>query len=126
MSSHPGALMALSRALGPGLEALDLSFIRTRAQNVLATCPVEYISRTRVRGVLFADHPASAQDEGRVDEDGSVCVADSGFWVDHTEPMGVLAGVRMAREWPFGELSEGCEWLVLVKSSQENNERGQA
>ncbi|KAF3040979.1 hypothetical protein E8E12_009318 [Didymella heteroderae] len=43
LSSHPAALMALLRALGPGLEAVDLDFMREHAQNVLVTSPVDAI-----------------------------------------------------------------------------------
>ena len=121
MSSHAAALMALSRALGPGLEALDLSFIRAHAANVLAASPVDYISGAKLRGSLFvaeaggtdaggphdkgdvrndgdAQDDGGSQDRGSVQEecdkkDGSVCVADSGFWVDHTEPVAVLASI---------------------------------
>jgi hypothetical protein len=69
MSSHPGALMAVLRALGPGLEALDLSFIRTHAQNVLAACPVEYVSSAKLRGAVFTDREGATQ-EDRIQDEG--------------------------------------------------------
>ena len=116
MSSHPGALLALLRALDTTLSALDLDFTRTHAPRILAASPVEYIRRAKLRGSLFSNNHGGEQDEGGVQEDGSVCVADSGFWVDHTEPMAVLGSVREGRGWPLGELPEGCEWLVLVRS----------
>jgi hypothetical protein len=130
MSSHPGALMAVLRALGPGLEALDLSFIRTHAQNVLAACPVEYVSSAKLRGAVFTDREGATQedriqDEAMKQEEGTVCVADSGFWVDHTEPVAVLACVREEREWPLGKLPEGCEWLVLVEKEQEEEQEAE-
>lgn len=115
--------MALSRALGSSseaFEALDLSFIRAHGQAIFAASPVEYISRAHLRGSIFINHRGGIQvggveDEGGTPHDGSVCVADSGFWVDHTEPMAVLASVSEEHEWPLGELPEGCEWVVLVQ-----------
>lgn len=127
--------MALLRALSPGLEALDLSFIRTHAQNVLAACPVGYVSSAKLRGAVFTDREGvthggatqegRTQDEGMKQEEGTVCVADSGFWVDHTEPVAVLACVREEREWPLGKLPEGCGWLVLVEKEQEEEQEAE-
>ncbi|KAI4593549.1 hypothetical protein KJ359_009235 [Pestalotiopsis sp. 9143b] len=107
LSSHPGAILAALRAWGRGIEDVDLSMTREHAKAVMAASPVNYVKHAKPMGSLFR--------EGE-DEDGAVCCADTAFWVDHAEPLAALAAVKERRDvrWPFGELPEGCEYLVLV------------
>ncbi|KAK6196570.1 Osmotic growth protein [Pestalotiopsis sp. IQ-011] len=107
LSSHPAAILAALRAWGRGIEDVDLSMTREHAKAVMAASPVNYVKHAKPMGSLFR--------EGE-DEDGAVCCADTAFWVDHAEPLAVLAAVKERRDvqWPFGELPEGCEYLVLV------------
>lgn len=104
LSSHPAAVLAALRAWGSGVEQVDLDVVRDRAEDIMAASPVHYVLSAKLRGSLFGD-------EGR---DGGVCCTDTGFWVDHAEPLAVLECVKERREWPFGALPEGCEWLVLI------------
>ena len=69
--------------------------------------PVGYIQKAKLRGKLFnADHA-----------DGLVSCADAGFYVDHEEPLEALGDVRKMNEWPFGELVDGHEFVVLVRAN---------
>ena len=81
---------------------------REHAQAIMAASPVNYVKSAKPKGSLF--------EKGR--EDGVVCCADTAFWVDHAEPLAALAAVKERDvQWPFGELPEGCEYLVLVKAA---------
>jgi hypothetical protein len=78
----------------------------------MAASPVSYVKGAEPRGSLFGD-------EGQ-----GVCYANTQFWVDHGEPLVALADVkRRGIEWPFGELPEGCEFLVLVKAAEWRSSR---
>lgn len=71
--------------------------------------PVAYVKNARLRGSLFDDE----------DSDGSVCCADTGFWVDQTESVAALEQLKKKGvKWPFGELLEGCEFVVLIRSAE--------
>lgn len=118
MSSHPAAIMAALRAFGHGIECVSFDFIREHAGNVIAASPVEYIRGAILKGALFDRE----QSECSAEEGASVCCADTRFWVDHAEPMAVLATVKKEHGfWPFGDLLEGCEWLVLVGNGKSEN-----
>ena len=81
---------------------------REHAQAIMAASPVNYVKSAKPKGSLF--------EKGR--EDGVVCCADTAFWVDHAEPLAALAAIKERDvQWPFGELPEGCEYLVLVKAA---------
>ncbi|KAF2012104.1 hypothetical protein BU24DRAFT_485457 [Aaosphaeria arxii CBS 175.79] len=45
------------------------------------------------------------------DATGRVCCGDSAFFVDHGEPLEVLAQVRDTKKWPLAELFDGDELL---------------
>lgn len=111
LSSHPAAILAGLRAWGRGIEEVDLSMAREHAQAVMAASPVTYVKIAKPRGSLFEE-----------DEDGAVCCADTAFWVDHAEPLAILAAVKERAQWPFGELPEGCEYLVLVRAKHYKEE----
>lgn len=81
--------------------------VQEHAAGIMAASPVSYVRNAALKGSLF----------GKGDD--AVCCADTGFWVDHAEPLEALAAVReRGVEWPFGELPDGCEFLVLVKGAE--------
>lgn len=67
--------------------------------------PVEYVQHARLVGSLF----------NKATLDGSVSSADTGFFVDHAEPLQTLDGVRSTSQWPLGDLLEGHEFIVLTR-----------
>ena len=91
--------------IGP-LKPVDLNYIREHAGSIMAVSPVAYVKDARLRGSLF--------EHGNVS--GLVSSVDSGFFVDHQEPLEALAWVQEAMDWPFGELHDGHEFIVLIES----------
>ncbi|CZR69351.1 uncharacterized protein PAC_19251 [Phialocephala subalpina] len=124
LSSHPFALSAVLSVFGQGLDRErvqdDLMYIKEQARKMMESCPVEYVRCAKVRGTLFEEENRSgercANGDGKT-EAGIVSCADTGFWVDHGEPeeaLRLLEGKGV--KWPFGNLPDGCEFLVIVKS----------
>jgi hypothetical protein len=108
LSSHPAAIRAALRAFGHGLEDVDLETTRSTAVGIMASCPVGYVNTAKVHGSLFDDTVNGS----------CVSSAYTGFYVDHTEPLEALEQVRQeGHMWPFGELPEGNEFLVLLEPS---------
>ena len=87
------------------LRDIDLDFIRQNALAIMRQSPVEYIQNARLVGSLF----------NRMTLDGSVSSADTGFFVDHAEPLQTLDGVRSTSHWPLGDLLEGHEFIMLTR-----------
>ena len=113
MSSHPAAIMAALRVYGNGLEGVDLGAIKRNAHGIMAISPVDYVRGALLAGSLFEEDDEGVK--GRVDgnENKGICCAFTSFYVDHGEPIAVLEEVKKSRQWPFGELPEGCEYLAL-------------
>ncbi|KAJ8116752.1 hypothetical protein OPT61_g1884 [Boeremia exigua] len=110
LSSHPAAILGALRAWGSGIEKFDISMIRGDVHDVMVASPVNYVKAAKPAGSLFQ--------EGRED-DRVICCADTAFWVDHTEPLAVLAAfAERDIKWPFGELPEGYEYLVLINTAE--------
>ncbi|KAL1603762.1 hypothetical protein SLS60_005352 [Paraconiothyrium brasiliense] len=110
LSSHPHAILAALRAFGRGVEEVDLGMARVHAQGIIDASPVEYVRGAKLTGTLFGI--GSGMESG-------TCCADTSFWVDHTEPLTALQQVKgRGVQWPFGELPEGCEYIVLVKGAE--------
>ena len=106
LSSHAHAILAVLHVYGRPTEEVDLTMTRDHARAIMDSCPVQYVKDAKLHGSLF----------GEVD-DGSVSCADTQFWVDHEEPLKALDAVRdNGVVWPFGELPEGHEFLILVKA----------
>lgn len=101
LRSYPAAIMTALRVFNGGLENVDLEMIREHASGIMAASPVRYVREAVLAGSIFGK-----------EVDGSVCCADTKFYVDHEEPMSVLDEVKSKRIWRLGELPEGCEWLV--------------
>jgi hypothetical protein len=107
LSSHPFAIRAALRALGRGAEKADLSMTHEHAATIMASCPVVYVREAKLVGSLF---------EGTGAEAGVKSCADTNFYVDHQEPLHALEYTKQSGlEWPFGELPEGHEFLVLAR-----------
>ena len=107
LSSHPFAILAFLRVFGREPEDVDLDMTRTHGRAIIDSCPVGYVKAAKLHGSLF----------GVEVDDGAVSCADTGFFVDHEEPLEALKTVReKGIKWPFGELPEGHEFLILVKA----------
>lgn len=75
--------------------------------------PIPYVRDAKLRGSLFNPSDAS----------GLVSSVDSGFFVDHEEPLEALAWVREAMNWPLGELHDGYEFLLLLEVRRRRRSR---
>jgi GNAT superfamily N-acetyltransferase len=106
LSSHPAAIRATMRSFGRGLEEVNLETIKQYAADIMLSSPVGYVRTAKLHGSLFGSLEGSA-----------VSTANTNFFVDHAEPLEALALVREeGLAWPFGELPEGHEFLLLVKT----------
>jgi len=103
MASH--IVLASIRARH-GLEGVDLGAIKQQGRAVMESCPVRYVREAKLKGGLFEGGSGS----------GTTSWADTGFWVDHAEPLAALENTEQrAAAWPFGELPPGHEFLVIVQ-----------
>ena len=58
-----------------------MEFVKEYAEGIMKASPVHYVKEAKVRGGLFETG----------DKDGLVSCVDTGFWVDHTEPLESVA-----------------------------------
>ena len=71
---------------------VSLDIIRDYAASFMSSSPIQYVKDAKLHGKIF-DNAA----------DGSVSSADTGFSVDHQEPLAALKSVKKAGvKWPFG------------------------
>lgn len=105
LSSHPFAVKSVLSVFG----SINLGFIKTHAKDVMRGCPVDYVGNAKLRGSLFE---GSGEVSG--EEEGVVCCADTGFFVDHEEPERALKTFEEEGKWVLGSLPEGCEFLAIV------------
>lgn len=75
--------------------------------------PIRYVKDAKLRGRLF--HPE--------DVSGLVSSVDTGFWVDHTEPLEALEWARDTKNWPLGELHDGHEFLLILEVTRRTRSR---
>jgi hypothetical protein len=75
---------------------------------------LDYVKKAKLCGSLF----------GPEDTSGLVSSVDSGFFVDHTEPLEALGWVREEFDWPLGELSDGHEFLLVLESRRRYRSKG--
>ena len=75
--------------------------------------PICYVKDAKLCGSVF--------DPG--DTSGLVSSVNSGFFVDHHEPLEALAWVRQEMEWPLGELLDGHEFLLIVEPRHRSRSR---
>lgn len=76
--------------------------------------PIRYVKEAKLRGSLFNPEDAS----------GLVSSVDTSFWIDHTEPLEVLARTRETIEWPLGELNDGHEFWLILEARQRRSRSG--
>ncbi|PGH29399.1 hypothetical protein GX50_07856 [[Emmonsia] crescens] len=104
MSSHPAACMAAASSYGMGIEKVPLGLIKGNAKAVMEASPIPYIKDARLCGTLFNPE----------DSTGLICGVNTGFFVDHEEPLEVLEIVRQHWQWPLGNLPDGHEYLLIL------------
>jgi hypothetical protein len=75
--------------------------------------PIDYVKDAKLCGTAFTPGDAS----------GLVSSVDSGFFVDHAEPLEALAWVREDMEWPLGELFDGHELLLILEARRRSRSR---
>ncbi|KAG1746511.1 hypothetical protein EDB19DRAFT_1894246 [Suillus lakei] len=98
VSSHPAACNALAKYADA-----DLDFIRVHAKGILQSSPISYLNDAQLKGVLFEDNC----------DNGSISSVFTKFYVDHTEPLKVLAHYKNKGQWCLGELADGHEFLAI-------------
>lgn len=109
ISSHPAACMAAAKSFGstcicprssavngtltvPGhLSTTRLEFMKGHAEEIMKASPIRYVRDAKLRGNLFDPE----------DDSGLVSSVDTGFWIDHREPLEALARAREAIDWPL-------------------------
>jgi hypothetical protein len=95
------------------MDNVKLEVVKEFAAPVLVSAPVPYIRDAKLRGSLF----------GEVD-DGTVSSVFTDFYVDHTEPLEALMEVqKRGTVWPFGELLEGHEFLLIIKPQSRRDDQ---
>ena len=62
------------------INTVRLDFIKEHAEEIMKASPVRYVKEAKLRGRLFYPEDVS----------GLVSSVDTGFWVDHTEPLEAL------------------------------------
>ena len=70
--------------------------------------PISYIKNAKLCGSVFIPSDTS----------GLVSSVNSGFFVEHNEPLEALAWVQEEMKWPLGELFDGHEFLLLIESKR--------
>ena len=129
MSSHPAACLAAAKAFGSTrilvfivnlmlnitghITTVRCDFIREHAERLMRASPIRYVKEAKLRGSLFNPEHSG----------GLVSSVDTGFWVDHTEPLEALAWARDNVDWPLGELHEGHEFLLVSEVTRRPRSR---
>ncbi len=70
--------------------------------------PVLYIADAKLCGTIFDTDDAT----------GLVSGVNTGFFVDHAEPLEALEQLRHDWNWPLGDLPDGYEFLLLVPAKR--------
>ncbi|TWU71603.1 hypothetical protein ED733_003298 [Metarhizium rileyi] len=113
LSSHPFACAAAAATFGStAIEHVSLDFIGEHSRAIMEKSPIQYVKEAVVRGTLF----------NQEDSSGLISGVDTGFFVDHEEPLQALQQVRDNHSWPLGTLPDGHEYLLIVCAKK----RGQA
>lgn len=113
MSSHPAACLAASKAFGSSINTVSLEFMKDNAESIMKASPVGYVRDANLRGKLFDPKDTS----------GLVSSVDTGFFVDHEEPLEALAWVRESMEWPLGELLDGHEFILILQARRRSRSK---
>lgn len=113
MSSHPAACLAAAKSFRDSIATVQLGFISRHAEEVMKASPISYIKNSKLCGSAFDPSDTS----------GLVSSVDSGFFVDHNEPLEALAWVREEMKWPLGELFDGHEFLLILETRRRSRSR---
>lgn len=132
MSSHPAACLAAVKAFGSKrisilvvnlmlnivdfINTVRLDFIKKHAEEIMKASPIRYVKDAKLSGSLFNPEDIS----------GLVSSVDTGFWVDHTEPLEALAWARDIGDWPLGELHDGHEFLLVLEVRRRTRSRSRS
>jgi hypothetical protein len=95
------------------IRTLQLGPIGKYAEEIMKASPISYVKDAKLRGSVF--NPG--------DTSGLVSSVDSGFFVDHNEPLEALAWVREEMDWPLGELFDGHEFLLILEARRRSRSR---
>jgi len=104
MSSHPAACLAAASSFATNIERVSLEFIREKADAIMRASPIPYVKEAKLCGTLFDSN----------DSPGLVSGVNTGFFVDHDEPLEALGLVRQEWAWPLGDLPDGHEFLLIL------------
>lgn len=66
--------------------------------------PIQYVKGAKLCGTVFNPDDLS----------GLVSGVDTGFFVDHEEPLQALEVTREYWKWPLGDLPDGHEFLLVL------------
>ena len=100
-------------SLRGSINTISLEYIRKNAESIMKASPVRYVRDAKLRGKLFNPDDSS----------GLVSGADTGFYVDHEEPLEALEWVRESMEWPFGDLIDGHEFFFIIQAKRRARSR---
>lgn len=130
MSSHAAACKTLVKAFGSKIDILlqtncssyliqrfidfllpnaRLDFTQEHAAGIMEASPIPYVREAKLRGRTF---------ERDDDKTGLVCGVDTGFYVDHAEPLRALTWLQEGGDWPLGNLPDGHEFLMLFLNNK--------
>ncbi|MCJ1360008.1 MAG: hypothetical protein MMC33_010011, partial [Icmadophila ericetorum] len=112
-TSHAAACLALAKSYGRGIQDVNPTFISTHMREIIECSPIDYIHEARLHGSLF--------DSGIID--GAVSCINTGFFVDHTEPLEALCVAKAHCNWPLGELPEGMEFVLIVAAKRRSRSK---
>lgn len=98
--------MNLALKLVGSINTIRLGFIKKYAEPIMKASPIRYVRDAKLRGNLFDPEDAS----------GLVSSVDTGFLVDHEEPLEALTWVRESMDWPLGELHDGHEFVLVLEA----------
>lgn len=84
--------------------AISLNFAKEHAEAIMKVSPVRYVANAKLCGTLFNNNDTS----------GMISGVDTGFYVDHEEPLEALQWLRQFMEWPLGDLLDGHEFLLVI------------
>lgn len=91
--------------MGP-IDTASLDFMKDNARSIIKASPVDYVRDAKLEGSLFDSE----------DSRGLVSSFDTGFFVDHKEPLETLARVQKSMDWPLGELLDGYEFILILQA----------
>ena len=110
VQSSPQAVLNAKYSLSDGISNFEPMYTSHHMRSIFSSCPVNYIRH--------ANHNDASLD-GTCDN-RPLCSIDTGFYVDHTEPLEVLRAVHRDRpgQWCLGDLREGHEFLLILPADR--------